>query len=619
MRIVSVIGWLLLSLLPSAADAQLRIVSYNVANSGQSGSPSTPRAGMDVVLEAIGNEVQQGISKPIDVLLLQESQSSAVTGQAYVNLLNGIYGAGTYARATLEPGTSGGGRTGLVYNTQSVQIIGQLGIANASPRDTARYIVRPIGYEALADFVIYNDHYKAGSSGSDQSTRASHANTVRNNANAFGDAHIIYAGDFNIQSSSETMYQTLLGSGNGQAFDPINRPGNWNNNSSFRGIHTQSPYDTSFNDPSLIAGGMDDRFDFQLVSGEMMDNEGLAYIPGTYRAFGNNGTHSLNDSINDPSNNAQPANVLNALASVSDHLPVVADYQLPAVMQTGGNVSAGRAIVGSTAGATISVWNDASVVAANGADELDYMAVGSGGLSGSFTDSDEALGGVNEHTFLLDTTSVGMQSGMVEVSALGPQTVNPSLNVMVDYQVVNHANASFDAGNDENSLFLDLGIVAPDSVAGTTLAIHNLGAPGLTAALDLLTVNGSLDDDVIGIDLMPFSQLEAGESHDFNVVIDTSESGSFAASYSLLLADEDIPGQLANQQMSLALLASVALPGDANLDGVVDGQDFIAWNNNKFSNGNGWEEGDFTGDGIVDGLDFVVWNNFKFQSLDIAA
>ncbi|MEM8680544.1 MAG: dockerin type I repeat-containing protein [Planctomycetota bacterium] len=57
------------------------------------------------------------------------------------------------------------------------------------------------------------------------------------------------------------------------------------------------------------------------------------------------------------------------------------------------------------------------------------------------------------------------------------------------------------------------------------------------------------------------------------------------------------------------------LPGDANLDGVVDGLDFTIWNNNKFSdNAAAWCGGDFTGDGRVDGLDFVVWNNHKFQS-----
>ena len=56
------------------------------------------------------------------------------------------------------------------------------------------------------------------------------------------------------------------------------------------------------------------------------------------------------------------------------------------------------------------------------------------------------------------------------------------------------------------------------------------------------------------------------------------------------------------------------LPGDANLDGTVDGLDFIEWNTNKFTADPSWCRGDFTADGIIDGRDFVAWNVHKFQS-----
>lgn len=59
---------------------------------------------------------------------------------------------------------------------------------------------------------------------------------------------------------------------------------------------------------------------------------------------------------------------------------------------------------------------------------------------------------------------------------------------------------------------------------------------------------------------------------------------------------------------------SAYLLGDANLDGVVDGQDFIVWNANKFTNTASWCAGDFSVDGIVDGQDFILWNANKFQS-----
>lgn len=63
-------------------------------------------------------------------------------------------------------------------------------------------------------------------------------------------------------------------------------------------------------------------------------------------------------------------------------------------------------------------------------------------------------------------------------------------------------------------------------------------------------------------------------------------------------------------------LLSPYLIADANLDGVVDGQDFLRWNAGKFSSSVRWDEGDFNGDGVVDGQDFLSWNTNKFQSSD---
>ncbi len=62
-----------------------------------------------------------------------------------------------------------------------------------------------------------------------------------------------------------------------------------------------------------------------------------------------------------------------------------------------------------------------------------------------------------------------------------------------------------------------------------------------------------------------------------------------------------------------------ALGGDANGDGVVDGQDFTIWNSNKFTAGTDWTTGDFNGDGITDGQDFTIWNSNKFTSVDFSA
>jgi len=49
------------------------------------------------------------------------------------------------------------------------------------------------------------------------------------------------------------------------------------------------------------------------------------------------------------------------------------------------------------------------------------------------------------------------------------------------------------------------------------------------------------------------------------------------------------------------------LPGDANLDGKVDGGDYTLWADHYGECGVGLPEGDFTGEGCVDGADYTIW------------
>lgn len=62
------------------------------------------------------------------------------------------------------------------------------------------------------------------------------------------------------------------------------------------------------------------------------------------------------------------------------------------------------------------------------------------------------------------------------------------------------------------------------------------------------------------------------------------------------------------------------LNGDSNLDGTVDGLDFVTWNSSKFMDIPNWTEGNWNAVNPVDGQDFIIWNTNKFQSAsDVAA
>jgi hypothetical protein len=132
-------------------------------------------------------------------------------------------------------------------------------------------------------------------------------------------------GDLNLYRATEPAYEKLLNqSTQGYVLDPINRSGSWHNNSGYSDVHTQSPRTAVLPDGGAN-GGMDDRFDFILISQTVKDSGSISYIDDTYYAYGNDGQHFNQQIINPP----YPISleIAFALHDVSDHLPVVAEFQ----------------------------------------------------------------------------------------------------------------------------------------------------------------------------------------------------------------------------------------------------------------------------------------------------
>jgi len=601
----------------SPVSAQLRVVTYNVANGSGVGNSIVPRTGMDLVLTAMGNESVGGIARPIDILMLQEVDDVTTTVQDFLNIMNGIYGAGTYARGTVLNNSTVQLHQGVIYNTQTVSLLDELAFGTSSgskaARQPMRYEFRPVGYDSTADFYVYNSHYKAKTDASSQARRLYEAEVVRDNADALGQGqHIIYGGDYNVQSSTEASYQELLTAGNGQAFDPISSPGTWHADPAFASIHTQSPHDGS---DGLVASGMDDRLDFLLATDEFLDNEGLSYIPGSYHAFGNNGT-TYDLAINAPSNTYPLTSAeLNALAHVSDHLPVVADFQLPAVMQVTVDPIPARVILGSTVSVTANVSNAAPVAASAGADELDYTISSLGMFSGGGAGSVNALTPGDDYSLAINTSTTGPFNGQINASSTSQDVQDGSFFQGASTFVLDPSDASFASEVDQDVLIIDFGTRLVGGIVGSAFDLFNLEQTlNFTADLDLDSIIGSGDTGVLGHNLASFAGLDAGTFLSYLASFDTSALGSYSASYTLNLSDEYIVGAT-NQVLTLQLLGTVVdvLAGDLDGDGFVglDDLDIVlgSWNETVPS---GNPLADPSGDGFVglDDLDIILgdWN-----------
>lgn len=169
-------------------------------------------------------------------------------------------------------------------------------------------------------------HLKAGSGSENEGKRKIMAQGTMSYLEHFmGGENVLIMGDFNLYSSDEDAYQTFTDASSypdSYFVDPVGDVGvgDWNNNYQYRNYHTQST--SSSGNGCITGGGMDDRFDFILMSNTI--NEGydnIYYVDDSYEAFGNDGEH-FNGSINYPANTSVSPEVADALAGNSDHLPV---------------------------------------------------------------------------------------------------------------------------------------------------------------------------------------------------------------------------------------------------------------------------------------------------------
>jgi PKD repeat protein len=359
-----------------AKTVTLRIVTYNIMD--DINGFTTPLAGLITpfggggftssssgtvtnggVLEGIGEEiVGSDPAQPLDILALEETTSNPTTVAPIVSGLNTFYNTpGMYAmspyQATEESGilTNGNGPNALVYNTKTVQLVASvpvdppggtnnLGATSGEYREVMRYELAPANVMATSanEFYIYVSHYKAKTTATDMIDRTGEATIIRNDeaTHLSANARVIYIGDYNISTSGEISYQIILsnsapnGVKQGQGIDLFNLSGATNIDWSANSL-------TSLK--SETATALEWRFDLQLMTSNVYNGVagGLAYVPGTYHVFGNNGTVPFETSVTFSNNTALNHDlVTNAMISASqlytnltgasDHLPTVADY-----------------------------------------------------------------------------------------------------------------------------------------------------------------------------------------------------------------------------------------------------------------------------------------------------
>lgn len=563
--------------LTSAALGDLRICTYNLLqfSSSSVGSDQTRIDAFKLVLSNID----------ADILIVQEIANDAAVALLRDQILNAPGGPGGnpgsaehYTLATFT-NTSDNLDLALVYRDSIFsEVGGSYTTLNTSPRHTPRWRIRPLeDPSGDSDLYIYNMHLASSSA----AQRDAQTATIRTDANALpAGSHIIYAGDFNIGNSSETSYQNFVGSqadNDGRGFDPIDSPGSWSNNASFASIHTQSPNNNNSGAPGgAVGGGMDDRFDFILISSALQDGQDLDYISSTYKAFGQDGNHFNND-INDPPVIPEGAAVADALHACSDHIPVFLDLtdpiSLPGIaLAPPSFLSFPLALVGGMSSADLTVTNSASPPAA----DLEYSFNVTPDFitpAGNFIEAPG--GGGNLHSIQMDTSTAGNKVHLLEIvnnSAMD----SPIKTILLSGAVFKHAVPSTTAMGQTLGAAIEF-LTDGNEIVDETARVYNADFDQFLS-VPLAVTDATISNDASGrfsvVGFAPTSGIN--DFAEFTVRFDGVGAlpGEYTADLTFGTADDSaLSGAMDLDDVIFTLSATISssfLLGDFNLSGGVE-------------------------------------------------
>ncbi len=300
------------------AQDTISVMAYNILN-----FPLTSSAKVDTLKYIVQY-------KNPDIFMVTELTSLYGSNLILNNALN-VNGVNYYAAAQFIDGPDTDNN--LYYNSNKFGLKFQEQIST-DLRDISEYVLyyksADLGTNPDTIFIYcYMVHLKASSGVTNENKRQQEAQAMMNHITTMHPQaeNVIIGGDFNFYASSEPAYYTITNNSSLPMYDPINRPGNWHNNSTFADIHTQATRTTLLPDGGNN-GGMDDRFDMFFVSSDLMSGANrMIGIPSSYEAVGQDGNR-FNQSVISPANQAVPQNIASKLYHMSDHLPVYMEFAL---------------------------------------------------------------------------------------------------------------------------------------------------------------------------------------------------------------------------------------------------------------------------------------------------
>ncbi|MFM7051386.1 MAG: hypothetical protein ACKOYN_04525 [Planctomycetota bacterium] len=588
-----------------AAEAQLRVVNYNIAKMAGDG-PS-----LRAVLSEMALDNARGLAVAPAILAFQETRAADLAeldGHVLAAYPGIPYARATFTTSSTEDSASGAQCCYYRSDLLAEIVAGHADIPTGASRNSDRWQFQLVGYSSpAARFYLYSSHLKASNTSADAAERASGATALRNNANALGAGqHIIFVGDYNLYTNAEQAYEIMLAAGNAQCIDPIGGA-DWVGSAGAL-KHTQSPRDVT---GTLIGGGCDDRFDFQLSTAEFHDGDGLSMIANSYRTMGNDGAH-YNLAINSGNNSYYAGNVTrsNMLADLlfdaTDHLPVIADYQVPPVLSASMQSTFTPVIVGAVVQIPVSVSNAASVVAPQGVDALACTVTGSNGLVGTQNIAAAALSPASTTVNLsLDTSTARVVNATAAITSTVEGTQNANTSRTLTGSVLARARPSWSAKGVVTTTTLAQSVPQGSAAIELPINLYNFGYGALQAKLDADGATG-LSGAFSVIDAVEANIAGTPTALRFRFNPTGLVAGTYSQTATVQVSDENLPGaQSGTLTLNLSVTVTGGNPADLDGNGIVNGADLTILLSQWGTAGSA----DLDGNGTVGGGDIAILLN----------
>ncbi|GEQ87238.1 hypothetical protein ULMS_27460 [Patiriisocius marinistellae] len=307
---------LVFSSLLSFGQTEIKTMFYNLLE-----FPEALPQNREAILKDILNEYNPDVFM---ICELQSQEGADLILNSSLNDEDSDFAAAPY----FENQSSGADLQQLLFYRKNMFTLENTAIITTPVRDINRYDLKLSTLDGDTDPVIINTyvtHLKSSQGSANQTLRLEMVQEFTEDIESLDpNAFVLFAGDFNLYTSTEPAYGALLNPTNNVVMvDPIDTPGSWNNNEDFAGIHTQSTRISSSGFGAGAGGGLDDRFDFILMSQSMQTNPTLRYVEGTYKSFGNN-ANCYNNRIDAFECDGEfSLQLRSSLYNMSDHLPVV--------------------------------------------------------------------------------------------------------------------------------------------------------------------------------------------------------------------------------------------------------------------------------------------------------